>query len=261
MNALKLYGHYVSILIRSQMQYRASFIMMVLGQAMTTLLYFLSTYFMFSFFGRLGDWTYWEVMLCTSCVHISYPIAECIARGFDSFRGQIRSGGFDTMLVRPRSIFLQIFGSQFAFNRLGRLVQGPIMMGLAVANSGVVWTAEKSALYALMVLSGIVIFMSVFILGATLCFWTVKSLEVVNCFTDGGRELSQYPFEIYKKPYLVFFTAVIPYACAFYWPLLYLTGRSASPWCWAAPILGMLVMIPACLFFRFGVRHYTSTGS
>jgi len=261
MSDLKLYTRYISILIRGQLQYRASTISLFFGQMLHTFIYYLSAIFMFGFFGQLQGWTFWEVMLCTAAVHIAYPLAECLARGFDSFRQLIRNGSFDTLLLRPRNIFLQVFGSRFELSRAGRLAQGLIMTALAAANCRIDWTAGKVGLYLLMILSGTVIFMGVFILGATLCFWTVKGLEVVNIFTDGGRELSQYPYEIYKKPYLIFFTCLVPYASAFYWPLLYLTGRSASPWCWAAPVFAMLFIVPACLIFRLGVRHYTSTGS
>jgi len=261
MSDLKLYTRYLSILIRGQMQYRASTISLFFGQMLNTFVYYLSAIFMFSFFGQLKGWSFWEVMLCTAAAHVCYPLAECFARGFDSFQQLIRGGAFDTLLLRPRNLFLQIFGSRFELSRAGRLLQGSIMLILAVINCGVDWTVGKGLTYALMILSGTVVFMGMFILGATLCFWTISRIEVINIFTDGGRELSQYPYEIYKKPYQVFFTCVIPYASSFYWPLLYLTGRSASPWCWAAPVLAMLFIVPACLIFRLGVRHYTSTGS
>ena len=48
-------------------------------------------------------------------------------------------------------------------------------------------------------------FTGIFILAATLCFWTIQGLEVANIFTDGGREMAQYPLIIYQKWVTVFF--------------------------------------------------------
>ncbi len=259
---MRLYFKYLSVLLKGQMAYRASFLLLTAGQFFVTVSYFLGVFFLFSFFGSLRGWSFWEVMLCTGAVQVSYPLAECFARGFDGFSAMIRTGSFDTVLLRPRSVFMQIFGSRFDFSRVGRLAQGLLILSLAVARGGVDWDPLKAAMLVLMVLSGTVIFAGMFILGATLCFWTVEGLEVVNILTDGGREISQYPFEIYKKGFLLFFTFVVPYACANYYPVLYLTGRADSPlWGVLAPLLGMLFILPAMGIFRLGVRRYTSTGS
>ena len=100
-----------------------------------------------------------------------------------------------------------------------------------------------------------------FLLGAALTFYTVQGLEVVNILTDGGREISQYPMDIYRRGFRIFFTGLIPYACTFYWPLLYLTGRTGSALCAAAPLAGFLFLLPCTAVFRLASRRYRSTGS
>ena len=260
---MRLYFKYLSILLRSQMQYRLSFFITAIGQFFLTFSYFISVFLLFERFGSLGEWSLWEVALCTGVVQTVFPITECIARGFDGFSGLVVSGSFDRLLTRPRSLFLQIFGSRFELNRVGRLMQGLFVLILAAVKVDIVWTPDKVLLLLLMVLSGVVIFTGVFIMGATLCFWTVQGLEVVNILTDGGREISQYPLGIYKVGFLRFFTFVIPYAAMNYYPLLYLTGRAGghAALYYVAPLLGMLFIVPAMLIFRWGVRHYLSTGS
>ncbi len=261
MNGLKLWTRYVGILVRSQMEYRASFLMTLVSQFVTSFGHVIGVFLMFAYFGRLLDWSFWEVALCTGVVQTAFPIAECCARGFDSFSSLVRSGGFDTILLRPRSVILQVFCSRFEFARIGRFLEGLMVLFVAAANLPVVRTPLHIGVLALMVLGGAVAFTGVFMLSAALAFFTVQGMEVVNVVTDGGREISQYPMGIYKRGYLLFFTAVIPYACTFYWPLLYVTGRAANPLFALAPMIGFLFLFPCAWVFLRASRKYRSTGS
>ena len=115
----------------------------------------------------------------------------------------------------------------------------------------------------MMILGGASVFTGVFILGATACFFTLEGLEIINIFTDGGRELTSYPLPVYGKWVTRFFTFVIPYGCMNYLPLLYLTGR-AEKWpllYMSMPFLGFIFLLPCAAVWRLGLRHYSSAGS
>ena len=83
----------------------------------------------------------------------------------------------------------------------------------------------------------------------------------MNIFTVGGRELGRYPYSIYGDGVLRLLTFVIPLALFQYYPLLYLTGRAERVYYMLTPLIGCLFLIPCLLFWRFGVRHFKSTGS
>ena len=261
MNGIRLWRRYVRILIRSQLEYRASFWMTVVSQFATYFLYVLGVFLLFSYFGRLDGWSFWEAALCTGIVQTAFPLAECFSRGFDSFSGLVRSGGFDTILLRPRSVILQVLGSRFEVSRAGRFAEGVTVIAVSLLHLPALRSPGQIALVILMVLGGTAAFTGVFVLGAAFAFFTVQGMELVNILSDGGREIAQYPMGIYKRGYLFFFTGVIPYACTFYWPLLYLTGRSANPWCAAAPLAGFVFLLPCAWVFLRASRHYRSTGS
>jgi ABC-2 type transport system permease protein len=95
------------------------------------------------------------------------------------------------------------------------------------------------------------------------CFFTVEGLEFINIFTDGGREIASYPLPVYGKWVRRFFTFIIPFGCINYLPLMYLTGRAEQHplFYMLTPLLGFLFIFPCLLVWRFGVRHYVSTGS
>ncbi|CAM4196398.1 ABC-2 family transporter protein [Paenibacillus alkaliterrae] len=260
---MKLYWKYIVILFKSQMQYRTSFWLLALGQFLVPFSAFAGLYFLFERFGQIRGWSFDEVALCFSVIHMAFAISECFARGFDSFSVLVAGGDFDRLLVRPRGTVVQVLGSKFEFTRAGRLLQSVMVLIWAISQLAVDWTVLKAITLLLMVASGVFIFSGIFMLAAAMCFWTIQGLEIANIFTDGGREMGQYPLNIYQKWVSRFFTFIIPFGCVNYLPLLYILDKTTGnelPYM-AAPLAGILFIVPCLLIWRIGVRHYRSTGS
>jgi ABC-2 type transport system permease protein len=260
---MKLFGKYLLILFKSQMQYRTSFWLLSFGQFFIPFSVVAGLYFLFERFGQIKGWDFFEVALSFGVIHMAFAISECFVRGFDMFSSLVANGEFDRLLVRPRSTVLQVLGSKFEFTRIGRLLQSSLVLAWAVSQIHVEWTFAKALTLIFMIVSGVFIFSGIFILTATMCFWTIQGLEIANIFTDGGREMAQYPLNIYQKWVTRFFTYVIPFGCVNYLPLLYILGRTEgnSFLYMLTPLAGCAFIIPCLLLWRFGVRHYRSTGS
>lgn len=259
--ACKLYGHYVSINVRSMMQYKQSFFLTTLGQFLISFNVFLGVYFMFQRFHSVKDFSYSEVLLCFSVMLLEFSLAELVVRGFDSFSGMVRSGSFDLVLIRPQSEVLQVLGSKFELTRIGRMLQAIIMMVYAVTHCGVNWTFLKVLTILFMLIGGTALFSGLFMVYAAFCFFTLEGLEFMNVFTDGAREHGKYPFGVYGEKILLFTTFVIPYALVQYYPLLYLVDRRDDWYLILLPLAAVGFLLPCYLFWRFGVRHYKSSGS
>lgn len=258
---MKLYLKYFGIHLRSQMQYKKSFFMMTLGQCLVAFSGYLSIYFMFTRFSSVRGFEYNEVLLCYSVVLGAFSLSECFFRGFDSFASIISNGEFDRIMVRPRGIIPQVLGQKIELTRTGRLIQAIIVFSFAMPAAGVEWTAGRIAVLVLMIVSGVAVFSGLFIIYASICFFTTEGLEFMNIFTDGGREFGRYPFSVYGREVLTFYTYIIPLALFQYYPLMYITGRTDSLLNAAAPVFALLFLIPCMVFWRFGVRRYKSTGS
>lgn len=258
-----LYGKYLLIHFKSQMQYRTSFWLLTLGQLLIPFMVFAGMVFLFERFGQLKGWNLHEAALIFGLVHLAIAISECFARGFDAFASLVVRGDFDRLLVRPRGTVLQVLGSNFDFARVGRMLQGAVVLVWALAHVQVAWHAAKVVTLALMIVNGVLIFTGIYMMMAAICFWTIQGLEITHVLTDGGRELAQYPLHIYEKWVTVLFTFLIPFGTFNYWPALYLLDRTDGPaWLYMAmPLAGALFLVPCLLVWRIGVRHYRSTGS
>ncbi len=260
-DSCRLYLHYVSINIRSAMQYKTSFFLTVLGQFFVSFNVFLGIYFMFQRFERVEGFTYSEVLLCFSVMLLEFSLAEMVARGFDSFSGMVRMGSFDRILVRPRNEVLQVLGSKFELTRIGRMLQAIVLFIYGVSTCGVHWTFPKVMTVFFMLIGGTAVFSGLFLIHAALCFFTLEGLEFMNVFTDGAREHGKYPIGIYGEKLLLFATFVIPYALIQYYPLLYILEKSDNGLYIMLPLIASLFLVPCYLLWRVGVRHYKSSGS
>jgi ABC-2 type transport system permease protein len=109
-------------------------------------------------------------------------------------------------------------------------------------------------------------FGGLFIIGSTITFWTVESIEAINIFTYGGNELMAYPMHIFPAWVRRFFTYILPAIFLNYYPALYIMDKpdpfNMPPFShWLAPLAGLAVLLVALRFWRFGISQYQSTGT
>jgi ABC-2 type transport system permease protein len=258
---MKLYLKFLGIHIKGAMQYKLSFILIAIGHFLISFNVFLGMLFMFDLFHEVNGYRFSEVVLCYSTVLMSYTLAEMFMRGFDMFASTISNGEFDRILLRPRSPILLVISGKMELSRIGRLLQSISMFIYGIVVSDITWSADKVLTLILMVLGGSVIFGCLFLIYASICFFTLEGLEFMNILTDGAREYGKYPLDVYGKGVLKFCTFLVPYTLFQYYPFLYLTGRVTNPVFIILPIVACLFVMPCYLLWRFGVRHYKSTGS
>lgn len=258
---MRLYLKYFSMNLKSQMQYKISFFLTALGQFLVSFSALLGIWFMFYRFNKVEGFSFQQVLLCFAVVLMAFSIAECFGRGFDVFSRMLGNGEFDRVLVRPRNEVFQVLASQMEFTRIGRFAQALLVFCYAIPTAGIYWTWDKIFTLFLMISCGSVVFFCLFLINAALTFFTVEGLEVMNIFTDGGREFGRYPFSVYGREVLSFYTYIIPLALFQYYPLLYLLGMQKSPLYMLTPLIGLLFVLPAYALWRFGLQNYKSTGS
>lgn len=258
---MRLYGQYFRIHLKSVMTYRASFLLMTMGQFLVSFNVFLGVFFMFKRFNQVEGFNYAECLLCFSIVLLAFSIAECFFRGFDTFPQILRNGEFDRMLVRPQNAILQVLGAKMAFSRVGRFIQAVLMLIFALNQKIVQWDGVKVLCLVLMIVGGVLLFGGLYILFAGICFFTLDGLELMNIFTDGAREYGKYPLAVYGKQVLRFATFIVPYALFQYYPLLYLLGRTERVSAVFLPLFTSLFLIPVIFVWQWGLKNYQSNGS
>lgn len=260
---MKLYIKYIRLILKSQTQYKASFVMTLIAHLFIPFTMFAGIYFLFERFGNIQGWTIFEVFISYAVIAMCFAIAECFARGFDQFPNMIRTGTFDRVLVRPRSEILQVLGSGFDIKRISPFLFSVVVLIIAVVFGDISWNLARIIMLINMVAGGSLIFCGIYMLQATAAFWTVDGLEFANIFTHGIRQHAIYPLNIFPRGITIFLTFVIPFGTITYLPLQYMLGRIGGiGWLYAfMPLGGALFILPCILAWKFGVGKYKSTGS
>ncbi len=265
-DGIRAYGLIVAMWIRSTMAYRASFLMTTVGNFLGSGLDFVSILLMFSHIEALGGFTLAEVALLYGATSTSLGIADLFLGSMDRIGQRVRDGTFDVLMVRPVPVFAQVAADRFALRRLGRITQGLLVLILGLAGADVVWTPLNVLLIPVMLISGAVIFGSVFVVGAAFQFWATEAAEVQNSFTYGGNTLLQYPPTVFAKDLVRGVTFVVPLAFVNWLPALRLLGREdplhLPGWVGlCGPLVAAAMAALAGLAWRAGIRSYRSTGS
>ena len=265
-NALQLYGQYIALSFRSQMQYRASFAMMSIAYFAGTGIEFVGIWSLFDRFTLLRTWSLPEVALFYGMVTMAMSLTKTVSYGYDRFEDMVKSGDFDRLLLRPRSTALQLLSQRLQVARIGHFGQAFCVLLWACWELDIVWSPARLFLLAAAIVGGAGVFKGLFILRATMCFWTTEGLEITSALSYGGVETARYPLNIYRQWFRRLFTYVVPLAFISYYPALAILERpdplgSSLYFQWAAPLVGFAFLALSLVVWGWGVRHYRSTGS
>ncbi len=263
---LRLYFRLIGSRVRSQMQYKFSFFADFASNFVGIVMEFVGTMILFLHMPALGGWTLTQMAFLYGTTELSLSLANILVEGFDQFPEVIRRGEFDTYLIRPRNAFFQIISSEFAPRRIGRALQAILVLGAGLWFLQINWGIEKWLFLCVTIMGGVAFYAGLFVIYGTLSFWTIEALETMNIFIYGGTTMASYPMNIFAEWMRNIFIFVIPLAFVNFFPALYLLDKpdpfgfpTFMPFI-AFPLCG-LVFIASLVFWRWGVRHYQSTGS
>jgi ABC-2 type transport system permease protein len=260
-----LWRRLVGAQVRSQFQYRASFTFDLAGNFLLSFVDFLAVLVIFHNVPQLGTWNVHEVAFLYAFSSISFALTDLLIGHLDQFPQKIRDGNFDVLLVRPRGTLFQVIGSDFQLRRLGKAVQGAIVLAWVIGSLDVHWDAGRVAMLVVMVPAAIVIFSSVWVVGGCLAFWTTDGGEFSNAFTYGGNFMTQYPIDILGVWLRRFLAYIVPLAFVCYFPALYILDKPdplGLPQVveFLSPVVALMAAWVAGLTWQFAVRHYRSAG-
>ena len=262
---MKYMLHAVRMLFKSAMQYRSSLLMQVIAQFVMTGGEMLAVVVLLTRFEAVGHWGAGEIMFFFGVMQSTFALTEMLGRGVTSFSSFVQRGEFDALILRPRPLLTQVMVSQLDPRRLGGILVGVIAMLVAGNRLSIQWTLLKALLLAEVVLGSMLLLLGLFMIEATVSFFSVKSIEMVNVLTYGGRSACQYPVDVYPNVLRFLFTYLAPFAMCMHWPVSWVIGEpmvTLPVWGYfLTPLAGAAFFAVMVRIWYVGVRHYRSTGT
>ena len=131
---MSLYFKYFKVHLKSELQYKVSFILSFISQFFVFFGYYFTILCLFDKFSNIKGFTLYEVLLTFSIIQFGYAFNESFFRGIDQFDDLILSGDFDRLILRPRGILFQVFCSDICFFKLARFLQSIVVLVIAIIN-------------------------------------------------------------------------------------------------------------------------------
>jgi ABC-2 type transport system permease protein len=262
MSALRLYFKYIRMNFLGGIQYKG-WPIMVIQVFIVVITDPIGLIFMFSRFGSIGAWSMERILLIYSIAVTGFGLAETFCRGFDYFPWKmIRSGDFDRVLLRPRPLSLQIAGSYFHIHRMARVVSGICAIAWCLNALHIRLGPLQFILLASALAGGFFTYTGVFILTSGIAFFTIKGLDWIYIFTNASYQVTRCPLEYLPNTLRCLFTFFMPMLVISYYPASVICGWGESFYKGVLALpAGFVFLLFSTLVWRYGVRHYKSTGS
>ena len=201
MKTFRLYLRSMKMLMKCQFEYPVSFFLQTLAQLIMEGGEMLAVILIINRFDRVNQWEAGDLFFFFGLMSVTFYLTECFGRGITgNFPYMIRSGQMDTVLLRPRGVLTQVLCSAVDPRRIACIAVGTTSLVIGCRMAQVRWTALKVLAMAEAVGFGAVLILALFLIEAVFCIYSVKSVELVNALSYGGRSACEYPIDIYPRP-------------------------------------------------------------
>ncbi|WP_017546433.1 ABC transporter permease [Nocardiopsis prasina] len=263
---LRTYARLAWTWTRAVAQYPMALSLFTFGITLASLAEMGAVVVVFAHAGTLAGFTVYEGLLVYALAAFSFGAAQLLTGSVDRLGDHIRTGSFDTMLVRPVSPLVQLAADQFSPRRFGRIVPAVVVLVFALVMCDIDWTVGRALMVPVLLASGVTICTSVWLIAGCLQFFATDAREAANSVTYGGQALTEYPIAIYGRGLVRSVTYVVPLAFVSWQPALHLLDRSDPTGLpeflrFLGPVVAVVLALAASLVWRFGLRRYRSTGS
>jgi ABC-2 type transport system permease protein len=264
-STLNAYRTVVASRLRSQLMYRASFGLDVLGSATVAVVDFAEVYVIFHNVPLLGGLDAAAAFLLFGLATMGFALANAVCGQLDDMPTHIRTGALEVMLLRPQPLLAQVITNDIVLKRIGGAAVSTVVLGTGLSLVHIHWTPQRLVLLAVTPLAGAAVFSALFLTAGALQFWMIDAAEVTNSFTYGSSYAARFSAAVLPLPVRALFAFVVPAAFTAYLPTLALLGLPGPPglpaWLgWCGPLVAIVACGLAATLWRLGVRHYTGAG-
>jgi len=244
-----------------ELEHRADFIANTLMSTFWLIWGILSISIFYGHTDSIGGWGYYQALIISSMFGLIYGFIETIMQpNARRIAEDIQKGALDFVLVKPiDSMFLVSF-RDFLIWRIVDVALALIVIGFALARIDWRFEIAAVAIALFMVVNALVIVYSIWLILATLAFWTVQS----NNFTDIFRavyEAARYPVSVFPAWLRIGLSFIVPLAFMTTFPVSMALGELPYRYGAYSLAISATLLIAARVFWRFALRRYASASS
>ena len=259
---INLYMKFLQQYIKSLIEYRADFILGLIGFVLVQGINVVFINLIFNSIPSLDGWGFYEVLFIYGFAQIPRGIDHIFTDNLWMLSGSIIvNGNFDRYLIRPLNPLFQIIAERFQPDGFGELIIGIILLGISSSNLNISFNFQNSVLFLFVVICGTFIYTAIKLAVASMAFW-IKFAQSYLYMAYQISNFAKYPMSIYSNAIKGVLTFIIPFAFTGYYPGAYFLGKESI---FNGVILTFLVAVIGTLIAYFvwlaGIKTYESSGS
>lgn len=211
--------------------------------------------------GNIASWNQYEMYLLLG----TFTIIDAFTWSFffenmSNYTRQIFKGELDYLLTKPVNTIFLLTTTENSYNGIFRLVIGISVIVYSLIKLNISVSLGGVFLYAILLLSGLLLMYSCWFIIATLAFW-VEKLDNINQIIPGFRRILQVPRSTFSGVLSLLLTVLLPLSLIASVPSEVLLGKENVTIIFWLLISTVLTGLAASAFFSFAIKKYSSVGS
>lgn len=262
-----LYLEFIKLKFMGIAEYRKAFILGGIAQFASYGAEFMLIWVLIDRFESINGWGTYEVLLLYALNLASYAMAAfflfmpCI-----QLPNLIKNGVFDEVLTKPLNSFLYLVCREVNPAYYSHLLVSFVVMGICFDKLNISFSWGNLLFLVATLIGGALIQASGLIFTAVPSFWIVETQWLQSLAFFELRNFIKYPISVYNKLIQVVLTFVFPYAFINFFPVQYFLQKNDfmmfhPVFQYLCPVVGFVLIMLAMKFWKFGIKHYASTGS
>jgi len=259
---VSLYAGFFAQSLKARLAYKADFFGEILASLLGTVSGILFVVLLFHRIHDLNGWPREHVFFMYGLSLIPYGLFNIFSINLYEFPERyIVEGRFDRLLLRPMPTLTQLLLEKIRLTSLQEMVVG---LGIAVWAGNQLelsWKATDILWLGVTVVSGAVIYFSVFSILSSLSFFFEDRIGLIPPIWN-MVQFGRFPVPIFGPWLGAILSWVIPFAFVSFYPATHFLQKSGfRTLCYLTPLVALVCGLVCLGVWSLGVRGYRSTGS
>ncbi|MBN2546079.1 MAG: ABC-2 family transporter protein [Spirochaetes bacterium] len=202
---LVLLRKYFKFNLAASMEYRTMFITQVIGMALNNSVFIAFWFLIFKNTGNIGTYGFNDIMFIWAVSSSAFGIAHIVFGNCRNLADQIQKGELDVFLLQPKNPLFSILASRTIVSAWGDFLYGYTIILVFFG-----FSVFKILLFSFLVVSGGIIYVTVFSMAESLTFFMGNSKSISQMISEFLISFSIYPESIFGDKIRWLFYTLIP---------------------------------------------------
>lgn len=258
---IKIYFMIISRYLKTRLEYRADFIISVIGILFRDIVGLAGLWIIFKSIPQLKGWKLNELIFLYCFSLLAMTPLQIFFDNIWGLRHNLIDGSFIKYYFRPLNNMFYFMSERLDIKGIGQVVLAITGIVYSSTQLNIEWSIGKIALFVVMLFSSSLIMISFMVLAGATGFWVTNSFSIMD-FTYKVKDFSRYPTTIFSGVFHIIFSYILPVGFMAFYPLQsIIRPQEAGHIYLYTPIMGTVFFSITCYVWEMGVKSYSGTGS